>query len=88
MFSLKFISTQIRPSSALTKRIIEELKVSASYPGFGSRDSVRERLGTFWAGVSILNSRVRNHNIFNSPFSVNFGPVSGAYFASSKSKNG
>ena len=68
MFSLKFISTQIRPSSALTKRIIEELKVSASYPGFGSRDSVRERLGTFLAGVSIFHSRVRNHDIFKSQF--------------------
>ena len=70
MFSLKFISTQIRPSSALTKRIIEELKVSASYPGFGSRDSVREGLGTFLAGVSIFHSRVRNHDIFKSQFSV------------------
>ena len=70
MFSLKFISTQIRPSSALTKRIIEELKVSASYPGFGSRDSVRERLGTFLAGVSIFHSRVRNRDIFKSQFSV------------------
>ena len=72
MFSLKFISTQIRPSSALTKRIIEELKVSASYPGFGGRDSVtvRERLGTSLAGLSIFHFRVRNHDIFKSQFSV------------------